>query len=293
MPYLYLILSVFCMSAGSICGGYYSRKNKDKRSPTPIYNLLMISTVFLGWTILFVTDFSFDVKVLCYAIPMGICYSTCVFSNISAIKCGPVSLSALFLQLSLIGVTVWGFIFWNAQVTVWSVVGLVLAVGSIVLCLYEKKDGEEKTEENKISLKWLIFALLSFFANAATSILQRTQQIRFNGEHANTLMFFAMGIGMIAFSVMYVFSDKTDSKVLIKKSGWLPVVYGVANVGLNLFLILLATSSISPSLIYPVVGVGGLAINSVASVVLFKERLHWWQWFGIAVGALAVVLLSV
>jgi multidrug transporter EmrE-like cation transporter len=41
-----------------------------------------------------------------------------------------------------------------------------------------------------------------------------------------------------------------------------------------------------------VIAVGGLAVTSIFSLVAFKEKLHWWQWVGVAVGAVAVALLS-
>lgn len=292
MSYLYLVLSVFFISAGNVCGGYYTRKNGDKIAPTPLYNLLMIATVFLGWTIAFLFDFSFDAGVLAYAIPMGICFSLTVYANLEALKYGPVSLTSLFLQLSLIGVTIWGFFFWNAEVTALAVVGLILTVCSIVLSLYEKPD-KSGGEKKGINAKWLIFAVIMLCGNATSSILQRTQQTKYDGKYGNELMVFAMGIGLIAFAVMYLAGDKTHSAVLLKQLGWLPVAHGITNFGLNLFVIWLATSEISPSLIYPVISVGGIAVGSLASVVLFKERLKPWQWVGIAVGAVAVVLLSV
>ena len=79
---------------------------------------------------------------------------------------------------------------------------------------------------------------------------------------------------------------------IIKKQGYLPVLAGFINFLLNLLIILLASGTLSPSLIYPVVAIGGIAINSVASILLFKERLAAIQWTGIALGAVSVALLS-
>lgn len=291
IDYVYLVLSVLCISAGGVCGGFYNRKNEGKKSPTALYNLLFAAAAFVCWAILYATKFSFDAGVLLYAVPMGIACAVATSSNICALKYGPVSLSTLFFQLSLIGVTIWGFFFWDAKATAFSVIGLCLTVVALVLCLYEKKqDGEEK---KKLSAKWLTFALLSCVANAASTILQKTQQQKYDGENGYMLMFFAMAIGLIAFALIYAKSDKSDSKLIFKSTGWLPVAYGVTNVLLNLFVMLLATSSVSPSLIYPVIAVGGIAINSIASLLVFKERLQWQQWVGIAVGALAVAFLSV
>ena len=59
-----------------------------------------------------------------------------------------------------------------------------------------------------------------------------------------------------------------------------------------MIIILLAATSLSPSLIYPANGVGSLALTCIASRIIFKEELSTRQWIGIAVGAVAIALLS-
>ena len=56
---------------------------------------------------------------------------------------------------------------------------------------------------------------------------------------------------------------------------------------------LMALTDLSPSLIYPVIGVGGLAVVTIVSLFIFREKMRWWQWVGVAVGAVAVALLSI
>jgi drug/metabolite transporter (DMT)-like permease len=55
----------------------------------------------------------------------------------------------------------------------------------------------------------------------------------------------------------------------------------------------LATSELSPSLIYPVVAIGGLMLTTVFSAFVFKEKMHWWQWVGVLIGSVAVGILSI
>lgn len=295
MPYLYLILSVVFVAAGNVCGGFYARKTVDDVEPTPLYNLLMMGTACLGWLIAFLFDRSFDARVLFYALPAGICFSAAIYANIAALKYGPVSLTSLFMQLSLILVTIWGFFFWDAAVTVWSVLGLIFTVCAIVLCLLEKKENKEAVEPKKKSekTKWLVFAVTMTFANATSSILQKTQQMNFDGKYGSLFMLIVCGVGLIAFAAMYLASDKTHSVRILKRCAWVPCVHGVTNFGLNVFVVLLATSTISPALVYPVISVGGLAVGLAASVLLFREKLSVRQWIGIAIGVVAVLLLSV
>ena len=78
----------------------------------------------------------------------------------------------------------------------------------------------------------------------------------------------------------------------MKKGGAFPIFAGLGNVVLNFLVILLATSTVSTNLIYPVIAVGGMAVTMLFSQLVFKEKLRTAQWFGILTGVIATVLLS-
>ena len=80
---------------------------------------------------------------------------------------------------------------------------------------------------------------------------------------------------------------------MLKTSVWLPICAALLNLVLNVFVMLLANTKLSPSLIYPVIGVGSLAVTLVFSLFVFKEKMHWRQWVGVGIGAVAVLLLSI
>lgn len=277
------------MSAStSVFGKIFNIKNSGKRDTSTLYTFSLMISVFLGWSILYATDVSFDAGVLLYSALFAICYLTCNIGIINAIQFGPTAITSLLINLSLIVTTIWGFIFWDASFSPTILIGLILVVVAIVLCLYSKEK-----DKKAISLKWLIYVSLAFFGNAGCTIVQRTQQMRYNGQHGNMLMLFATGACVIAYVILYLRSDKRDTKSILKASWWVPLCAGICNVTLNVLVMLLAGTDLSPSLIYPVIGVGGLAVVTVFSLLVFKEKMRWWQWIGIAAGATAVVLLSV
>jgi drug/metabolite transporter (DMT)-like permease len=108
------------------------------------------------------------------------------------------------------------------------------------------------------------------------------------------MMVFATLIAAFLGFFLYLRSDKRDTKAILRPSWFFPVLAGACNALLNLFIILLGTSLplLSSSLVFPVVSVGGLAVVMLFSLFVFREKLKWWQWLGIAVGAVATVLLS-
>lgn len=288
MPYLYLTLAVITCSSSSVCGKLFHRQVGKRRDSGIFYNFMLVISVFVGWGVLFATAPSFDAGVLLYSALFATCYAACQFGTIQALRHGPATLTALFNSLSLILTAIWGLIFWGADLTVFVVVGLLLVICSVTLCVYSKG-----TEEKPISPKWLFYVTLAFSGNAGCSIVQRTQQMQYAGQHGNLLMLFATGFCAIFYLLIFLKSDRSDAKVMLKRSGWIPVCAGVCNLILNLMAILMASTDLSPSLIYPLIGVGGLSIVTVFSLVVFKEKMSRRQWLGVAVGAVAVVLLSI
>ncbi len=293
MPYLYLVSSVIFVASNSILGAFFNRKNQDKKDTTALYTLLITCSVFVFWVVSFAFDRDASVKILPYSLLFGFCYSVCNLAFVQALKTGPVVITSLILQLSLVAVTVWGFFFWNAKFT-WLVgVGLVLIALSLWLCLYNGK----KETDRKITLKWLFFVILMFVGNAACTVVQRTQQMKFDGKYANFLMMVATAFSALVCLIVYLKSDKSDSAVVFKSSWYFPVLSGICNAVLNLFLMFMAvppsSNVISSNVVYPVLAVGGLILTTVFSVFIFKEKMRWWQWIGVGVGIVAVGLLNV
>ncbi len=289
MGYVYLISAVFLSATYSIFGGFYNRKNENK-NVTLLYSTLLFSAVFIFWLIMFLFDGEVNVHVIPYSILFAFFYTICSIVSVVALKTGPIILTSLIIQLSCILTAVWGFFFWNESFTLLVGIGLATVVVSLGLCLYNKKQSEQKN----VTPKWIFYVFIVLVFNAGCMIVQKTQQLRFNGKYGNFLMVVAMGIAFVSSLIIYLFSnDKSGHKLVVKSSGIYPVLAGTCNGLLNLCTILLATSTLSSSLVYPVVAVGGLAITTIFSALVFKEKMYWWQWLGIVLGAISVVLLSI
>ncbi len=291
MPYLYLIGALLALSTLSVLGAGYNRKNADKKNVTAVYNAMLCVFASITWGVIYIFDFSFEPKALLYSLGFGVCFAIVMIGMINALAKGPTSLTALIQQLSLIGATVWGFAFWNtwqASKAPLVLSGLALVVISLALCLYSGKE-----RGGMITLSWLVNVALVFVANAGCSIIQKSEQIAFDGKHGSMFMFFSVLIATVICGVAFMFSKKVEVKSVIKSSWVFPFGAGVCSALGNMFVVLLATTPLSPNLIYPAIAVGCLAIASCVSAFIFKEKLAWWQWVGIAVGAVAVALLSI
>jgi len=293
MSYLYLISGLISMAASGIFAGCFTRKTADKKDASALYGFIELSTVFLLWMLMFCLDFSFDVAVLPYSLVMTVFFATGMLGRIFAFKHGSFVLTSLLIQLSGMVICIWDILVWDAPYKHKIGIGLTLVVVSLCLCLLNGKK-EKKERDKKETIKWAIFCGAACLGNMGATITLRAQQIRFEGEHKSMLMCFATFVAMLLGLLLYIKSDKRDSKAILKIGTHFPILAGSFNVALNFFVMMLATSLplLPTSLIYPTVSVGALIITTIFSAIVFKEKMRWWQWIGVAVGIVSVGLLS-
>jgi len=289
MPYLYLAIAMSFSALITVGGRLYNNKNAGRENVSRLYNVLVPLSGALGWLVIYLLDFSFEPGVFLYSILYGVFYSCFTVGMLGALSVGSTALTALIKQIALVGVSFWGFIFWDTPITVTGGLGIALIIISLSLCLVTK----EQRREGASIAKWIPFALLITVGNAGCMIVQRYQQMAFDYRHKNMLMFFGVVFAAIFCAAFALFEDKRNWRAAIKSSWLFPAISGLSSVLSNVFILLLVKSNMSPTVIYPGVAVGGLMITTVISMLGFCERLRPMQWCGLAVGALALVLLNI
>lgn len=287
--YLYLVGAMLGSALLSVSGTFYTKRNASRPNVSSLYTFLVSCSVTVGWLLIFLADPSFDAGVLWYSLGYGVGYVVAILGLVGALSSGSVALTAFFKQLSLVAVSVWGFFFWDEPVTLTAVTGMTLIAVALALCLLGKGNGEAKM---KLSPKWFLCVGMLLAGNALCSILQRYQQMAFDGQHGSMMMLFATAFSIVVAFLFCLREDKTHYRAALKKTWYFPVVTGAGSAVMNLFIILLATSPLPPSLIYSGIAVGGFVVTTLASVVVFRERLILRQWIGLGVGALAILFLN-
>lgn len=288
MEYLYLLLAMTFSALITVSGRLYNNKNRELENITRLYSLMVSVAASAGWLILWLTDFSFDAGVLPFAVLYGVLYAAFTVGMLGALKAGSTSLTALIKQVALVGVSFWGYLFWDTKVTILSAVGIVLLLASLALCLLVK---EKKTESHHMG-KWLFNALLITLGNAGCSITQRYQQMAFQYQHKNMLMFFGCFFAACFCLLFALGENKKNWKKAAKQSWMFPVLSGSSSALSNVFILLLVKCQMSPVILYPGIAVGGLIITTLIAFLGFREKLRPQQWVGLAVGAVALVLLN-
>lgn len=287
MNFLLLFFSMAASAMITVGSRLYRAKTAGCADADSLYNFLVPASATLGWLILFLIDPAFDWRILPYSVGYGVGYTCFTVGMLGALKHGPTSVTALVKQLALVGVSVWGFVFWDTPITAVAIVGLFLIVLSLALCLLKPE------ESNGHALgKWAFYALLITIGNAGCSIIQRYQQMAFDYQYKNAFMMLGVLSSALACLAIGLGGERRDWGRAFRRGWYGPCLAGACSAGANVCILLLIKRQVSSTVIYPGVAVGGLCLTTLVSFFFFHERLRPLAWLGLAIGAVALVLLN-
>ena len=224
----------------------------------------------------------------------GCVFSLCVFTNLKALEDGPLSLTTLIVNFSLIFPLIYSFCFLGEPITPVRIIGILLLVVCMFLFTNPKVTGEKK-----ISLKWILLAGASMLCNGLLSVVSKIYAMASENAYASQYLvfsyFFATVTSLILFAVLR--SRQKKEERIAPKAFFSPVMIalfvliGFANFGLNLMVLLLATL-MDGAIVYPAVQGGGPMIAIIGSRLIFGEQISWKKWAAILLGVAAIVLLN-
>lgn len=229
---------------------------------------------------------SFNVAFLPYSLMFALFYCMATVFNVLAVANGSLSLTSLLISYSLMLPTFFGLIFLDDPVGIGFIPGIALLV--ISLLFINGKSGEKCG----ITLKWVIQVVIALASNGMCSVVQKLQQIRFNGEYKNEFMIAALLAVTVVMAVAVLLKERSEIRLYIKAGRLWGMLCGIMNGVVNLF-VMLASATMSMSLLFPLISAGGIITTFFASRFLYKERLTKLQLAGLITGVAAVVFLNI
>lgn len=282
MNALILILIPFGMCLQQIAKKAYHQK---KGGP---FTFSAASAVFSLAVYFFTSggDLQFSLAILPYSVAFAACFAAALIGSFLAIKHGPLSISSLIFQYSLLIPAFYGFFALGDPVKITLIVGIALL--AVSLFLVNKKD---KNEPKKISFRWIVFLLIGFLGNGLCSTVQKIQQMHFAGQYKSEFMIVAMAICAVSLFGTALATERSTISVGIKK-GWMWFLFcGLANGGVN-YGIMLLTNRLPSSVMFPIVSAGSTVLTCLVSWLFYKERLTKIQTVGLILGILAIVAMN-
>ncbi len=230
-----------------------------------------------------------------FSVLLGLLFGLAVMGNIVAsslaIRIGPWSYTTVMVSLGIVIPSFSGAVFFNETLSWLDFVGL----GFMIVCFIcsVKKDPNEK----KSSLGWLILSVVAMLSISIVGLLQKTHQSSAHKDEIGVFLTVAFLTSALLSALVFLFARRGAKKEESAKGGRfsaLPILLGAGaatavNHSINLYL----SGALDSVVFFPVMCGGELIGVTLISVLLFKEKLTPVQWFGLASGAFASLLLCI
>ncbi len=284
MSYLILVAVILGIPLQSVM-----IKQNDKRGDSGASLWFTAVTAICAMAVFIVAEgmsFTFSRDFIPYSVGFAISYGLTFICNIAALASGPMSLTLLLQSYSLLIPAFYGIVFLNEEVRPMLIIGIALLALCLFLTYFEKKGKGEK-----ITLRWLIFALLAFFGNGMCSVIQKMHTTTLGDKYSNEFMIVALSLIAVGFAVAALIKQRQSFKPFMRRGWYFGALCGLFNGGVNMGVIMLS-SMMAASLQFPMISGGSILASALFSVLLYKEKLTVRQWCGFGVGVLSVVFLN-
>lgn len=222
-----------------------------------------------------------------------------------ALSKGPLSYTMVIISMSTLITALSGVLFWQEDLRPLQLVGIVLMVLCLVLSVKRESEKSGESGGRRLSAVWLLLALLAMAFNGGVGILQKTHQSSAHKAELPAFLFVAFAFCAVFSVLCYLFltirargkrqepgaeESTAHSPRLSRNLIVLFLLSGVC-VALCHCINLYLSGVVAAAVFFPIVNGGALMLTTLASLLLFHERLFLTQWLGLALGAVATFLL--
>ena len=198
-----------------------------------------------------------------------------------------IAISTVANKMSMIIPVIIGISLFSEKLGMFKLIGIVLAISAIYMTSI--KSGKLSFEK-----KFLPIILLIFFGQGiADGTLSWAQKFSINEE--NTPLFFAsvfLIAGLLGSVFLIYKTIKNGFKLEFKNLIW-GIGLGIPNyLTLHFFVRSLQSPIFESSQVFPIVNMGVIVLTALAGILLFREKLSFFNWGGILVAVLAISLIT-
>ncbi len=271
--------------------GRVSRRFVRNSADTLLFNAQIFTVIAVMMVLLFDVQLP-DATCLVFAVACAV--PTTLFQTLYtvAMRIGPVSLTVLITSFSVLFTTAASVIFFDEDLYIAQIFGIMFLVASMVLSR-DKKSGEKKGDG-----KWLTLTLISLAASTfATLMLKFFGAVESNLRDPNSTflcVMYALG-ALLAYLICLVMPK--FGKLEKSTFGFNPIVIifsVIIGVVLGLFqrLNIYGITTIDGTFFFPTYSGMQSLVMSVIGVLMFKDKLSTRQKLGIACGIVSIVLMN-
>ena len=196
-----------------------------------------------------------------------------------------VTVTSLSSKLSVVLPTLAGVVLFSEKLNFVATMGIVLALVALVLVV----GGKNATNKN-IKINWLLPVLI-FFGTGTGDILMKLTEQQNSSDDMGFMIAFIYFIAML-FGFLVVAFDLIRSK---SKWQWKNAIGGITLGVINFFstfCVYNAMRCFDNVVLFPIYNIGVVCLTALTGWLLFKEKLTWKNYLGLAIAILAVILIT-
>lgn len=221
----------------------------------------------------------------------GIIFIFTMNFNVIAMSKGPIGYTILIFQLNMLITMGVSLIFYGETISPLQIIGISL----LILTFYIGSTASA-TGSRKMTLKWLMFALLAFLGGGSLGVLVKTHQYLFPGQYMVSYLVIGFLTAAVTAGVLIIIRRMKhgDSIHTIrhKNVAYLVLAAGITTAVGN-YLFVKMVSVVPTVVLFPVINGTQIILMTIVSVFIFKEKLTFRAILGILIGVIAVVLISI
>ena len=196
-----------------------------------------------------------------------------------------VTVTSLSSKLSVVLPTLAGVVMFSEKLNLVATMGIVLALVALVLVV-----GGKSTTNKDVKINWLLPVLI-FFGTGTGDILMKLTEQQNKGDDMSFMIAFIYFIAML-FGILIVAYDLIRDK---SKWRWKSAVGGIGLGIINFFstfCVYNAMRCFDNIVLFPIYNIGVVSLTALTGRLLFKEKLTWKNYLGLAIAIIAVILIT-
>ncbi len=196
-----------------------------------------------------------------------------------------VTVTSLSSKLSVVLPTLAGVVLFHERLNGVATIGIVLALVALALVVYKK---EPSTKTNKIS--WLL-PIFIFFGTGTGDILMKLTEQQNQTGYLDFMIAFIYFIALL-FGILIVAYDLIRGR---SKWQWKNALGGIGLGVINYFstfCVYHAMRCFDNVVLFPIYNIGVVSLTALTGWLLFKEKLTWKNYLGLAIAIIAVILIT-
>lgn len=294
-PYFLISLSVVSSTARSLFSKGLGTANSGKyglaRSNVLIFSAALAVIVIHGA----VTGVGTPSFFTCAAgVLFAFFVATAQILYMRALELGAASVTAFIYSSGFLLPTAAGVVHWHEALTVTKTVGTLLLLLALFLMAWNpeemsaKKNADAKRGTSRV---WRLCAFGAMFCSGMLGLLQKVHQTSPHKPELSAFLLVAM-VCAATFSAVLMCAAKKNSKTAYDaKTSAVALTCGAFYGAVN--IINLALAGMIPATIqFPLINGGGIILTALMGKIIFREKVSIRKWIGIAIGIVAIVVIS-